>query len=314
MKLHRNARSTPISRQLLVDRVLHQGWSYAAAAEAAGVSRRTVGKWVQRYRHGGTAALEDRSSRPGAPAHQTPAGTVGADPPAARNARPAGVGARARPWRAALHRQCLASAPGTESADGRAAGAGAALRMAGGRRHDSSRHQAPGPLPPSRTPGAWRSAAGLAGRRLGVRARGRRRSHAAGLRRGPARAGRPRCAGRFSSARSPGIRHAGSPVSACSPTTAAATCRACFAGAAPPWGCAIGARGRTRRAPTARPSASSKRCSASGRTSRPTRRLRSAGGRSAPGCSTTTASAHTPVSAISRRSLGCRELPDEQRV
>ena len=76
MKLHRNARSTPISRQLLVDRVLYQGWSYAAAAEAAGVSRRTVGKWVQRYRHGGTAALEDRSSRPAPPAHQTPAATV----------------------------------------------------------------------------------------------------------------------------------------------------------------------------------------------------------------------------------------------
>ena len=76
MKLHRNARSTPISRQLLVDRVLHQGWSYAAAADAAGVSRRTVGKWVQRYRHGGWAALEDRSSRPGAPAHQTPSATV----------------------------------------------------------------------------------------------------------------------------------------------------------------------------------------------------------------------------------------------
>ena len=76
MKLHRNARSTPISRQLLVDRVLRQGWTYAAASEAAGVSRRTVGKWVQRYRHGGTAALEDRSSRPGAPAHQTPSATV----------------------------------------------------------------------------------------------------------------------------------------------------------------------------------------------------------------------------------------------
>ena len=33
-----------------------------------------------------------------------------------------------------------------------------------------------------------------------------------------------------------------------------------------------------------------------------------------PWCGTTTASAHTPVSAISRRSPGCRELPDEQRV
>ena len=76
MKLHRNARSTPISRQLLVDRVLHQGWTYAAAGEAAGVSRRTVGKWVQRFRHGGAEALADRSSRPGPPAHQTAATTV----------------------------------------------------------------------------------------------------------------------------------------------------------------------------------------------------------------------------------------------
>jgi len=76
MKLHRHARSTPISRQLLVDRVLHHGWTYAEAGEAAGVSRRTVGKWVQRFRHGGTAALADRSSRPGPPAHQTAAATV----------------------------------------------------------------------------------------------------------------------------------------------------------------------------------------------------------------------------------------------
>ena len=52
-------------RQLLVDRVLRQGWTYAAAGEAAGVSRRTVGKWVQRFRQGGAAALADRSSRPG---------------------------------------------------------------------------------------------------------------------------------------------------------------------------------------------------------------------------------------------------------
>jgi transposase InsO family protein/transposase-like protein len=76
MKLHRNARSTPISRQLLVDRVLHQGWTYAMAGEAAGVSRRTVAKWVQRFRDGGVEALADRSSRPGRPAHQTAASTV----------------------------------------------------------------------------------------------------------------------------------------------------------------------------------------------------------------------------------------------
>jgi transposase InsO family protein len=76
MKLHRNARSTPFSRALLVDRVLRQGWSYAAAGEAAGVSPRTVGKWVHRFRHGGVAALQDRSSRPGRPPHQTAARTV----------------------------------------------------------------------------------------------------------------------------------------------------------------------------------------------------------------------------------------------
>ena len=42
MKLHRNARSSPFTRQLMVDRVLRQGWTYAAAGEAAGVSTRTV--------------------------------------------------------------------------------------------------------------------------------------------------------------------------------------------------------------------------------------------------------------------------------
>jgi len=30
MKLHRNARGTPASRRLLVDRVLREGWTYAA--------------------------------------------------------------------------------------------------------------------------------------------------------------------------------------------------------------------------------------------------------------------------------------------
>lgn len=72
MKLHRNAKSTPSSRLLLVRRVLFEGWSYAAAAEGFAVSTRTVGKWVRRFKEGGAAALEDGSSRPGAPPHQTP--------------------------------------------------------------------------------------------------------------------------------------------------------------------------------------------------------------------------------------------------
>jgi type III secretion system FlhB-like substrate exporter/transposase-like protein len=64
MKLHRNARTTPVSRAQIVTRVLDHGWTYQQAADGSGVSRRTVAKWVRRFREGGQAALEDRSSRP----------------------------------------------------------------------------------------------------------------------------------------------------------------------------------------------------------------------------------------------------------
>jgi transposase len=76
MKLHRNAKSTPSSRFLLVRRVLFEGWSYAEAAEGFAVSVRTVAKWVRRFKEGGVAALEDGSSRPGTPPHQTPPALV----------------------------------------------------------------------------------------------------------------------------------------------------------------------------------------------------------------------------------------------
>ena len=46
MKLHGNARTCPHSRRLIVGRVVEQGWTLAQAAEAAGVSVRTVSKWV----------------------------------------------------------------------------------------------------------------------------------------------------------------------------------------------------------------------------------------------------------------------------
>jgi transposase InsO family protein len=62
--LHRNARTCPRSRRLLVDRVLVEEWSLAAAAAAAGVSERTAWKWVDRYRREGESGLEDRSSAP----------------------------------------------------------------------------------------------------------------------------------------------------------------------------------------------------------------------------------------------------------
>lgn len=63
MRLHRNAKTCPKMRQLLIDRVRQQGWTQAAAATAAGVSVRTVAKWVHRARQGDTQ-LEDASSRP----------------------------------------------------------------------------------------------------------------------------------------------------------------------------------------------------------------------------------------------------------
>jgi transposase InsO family protein len=63
MRVHRNAKTTPKMRQLLIDRVTRQGWTQAAAAQAAGLSVRTVAKWVGRARRG-DATLEDGSSRP----------------------------------------------------------------------------------------------------------------------------------------------------------------------------------------------------------------------------------------------------------
>ena len=65
MKLHGNARLSPKGRLLLCRRVLKEGWSLAIAAEAAGVSERTAGKWVRRYRVEGEAGVLDRSSAPG---------------------------------------------------------------------------------------------------------------------------------------------------------------------------------------------------------------------------------------------------------
>jgi transposase InsO family protein len=64
MKLHANARTCPKSRGLLVERVESQGWSLAAAAEAAGVSERTACKWLARWRVEGERGLLDRSSAP----------------------------------------------------------------------------------------------------------------------------------------------------------------------------------------------------------------------------------------------------------
>ena len=61
MNRHKNARTTPYGRALMVRRVRELGWSAGQAAEAAGVSVRTVRKWLARHRSEGAAGLLDRS-------------------------------------------------------------------------------------------------------------------------------------------------------------------------------------------------------------------------------------------------------------
>jgi transposase InsO family protein len=75
VKLHRNARSTPLSRALLIARIRHQGWSPAAAAAAQGLSVRTAYKWLRRGREG---LLEDRASTPHRQPRRTSATTTAA--------------------------------------------------------------------------------------------------------------------------------------------------------------------------------------------------------------------------------------------
>jgi transposase InsO family protein len=72
MKLHASAKTCPKSRRLLVDRVARQGWSVTEAAMAAGVSDRTVYRWLERFRDEGEAGLGDRSSAPKRIPHKTP--------------------------------------------------------------------------------------------------------------------------------------------------------------------------------------------------------------------------------------------------
>ncbi|MGD0409487.1 MAG: IS481 family transposase [Candidatus Limnocylindrales bacterium] len=61
---HRTARLNVYGRELLVTRVLIEGWTVSTAARAQGISRATGYKWVRRFRAEGRAGLIDRSSRP----------------------------------------------------------------------------------------------------------------------------------------------------------------------------------------------------------------------------------------------------------
>jgi transposase InsO family protein len=70
MNTHKNARSCPLSRALLVKRVCEQGWSVRAASEAGGMSDRRGREWLRRAEQ--REPLTDRSSRPAS----TPATSV----------------------------------------------------------------------------------------------------------------------------------------------------------------------------------------------------------------------------------------------
>ena len=64
MDYHHHARLTIHSRELLAKKVLAGEVSLNSAAAEFKLSRQSAAKWVRRFRQGGSAALQDRSSRP----------------------------------------------------------------------------------------------------------------------------------------------------------------------------------------------------------------------------------------------------------
>jgi transposase len=72
MRLHANAALSWSGRRLVAERVLVEGWTVRAAAEAAGVSVRCARKWMGRYRLEGERGLCDRSSAPRRVVNRTP--------------------------------------------------------------------------------------------------------------------------------------------------------------------------------------------------------------------------------------------------
>lgn len=71
MEIHGNARLLPRQRALLCQRVRLEGWTIVDAAEAFGVSTRTVRRWLARFDAG--EPMTDRSSAPRSTPTRTPA-------------------------------------------------------------------------------------------------------------------------------------------------------------------------------------------------------------------------------------------------
>src|SRR6187401_2364717 len=76
VKIHRNAKTTPHMRALLVHRVRGRHWPVANAAGAAGIAVRTAYKWLARHRTSGRPGLEDRPSTPHRQPRRTSAAVV----------------------------------------------------------------------------------------------------------------------------------------------------------------------------------------------------------------------------------------------
>lgn len=76
MNSHQHARTTPVSRMIMIERRLQRHQSFQKIATDMGVSAQTVGKWVRRYQQEGAPGLQNRSSRPSRIPRQTPEATV----------------------------------------------------------------------------------------------------------------------------------------------------------------------------------------------------------------------------------------------
>jgi transposase InsO family protein len=71
MEVHARAPLSPIGRRRVIERVVLEAWSVAAAAAAAGVTERTVYRWLARWRAEGPRGLIDRRSVPRHIPHRT---------------------------------------------------------------------------------------------------------------------------------------------------------------------------------------------------------------------------------------------------
>jgi transposase len=63
MNGYKHAKTTRLSRVLIIERHRNH-WTQQEVADSLGISRRTVCKWLARWRSEGEAGLADRSSRP----------------------------------------------------------------------------------------------------------------------------------------------------------------------------------------------------------------------------------------------------------